>query len=281
MTENIWKAMALILFIPALMLQGCALDDVTVDVDNDAPPAAPRGVYSVTGDEEVLIKWYPNQESDLNGYIIYRSRREFEDYTEIADVGKKVSSYVDDEVENGITYYYAVSAIDFDGNESDLSPELVEDTPRPAGKNITLEDYILEPDISGFDFAHPERGAQAFDRTGVDIYFGIDTEVRVPYIYSDNDTQIQDLGYTDSMDDVDASPTLGFTTLFVEAIIGHTYAFLLPDGHYAKLRVKDIQIEWANGDDVWEAWMIFDWAYQLQVDNPELAPRRALVREEG
>jgi len=176
-------------------------------------------------------------------------------------------------VENGVTYYYAVSAFDSDGRESELSPEVVDDTPRPEGKNVKLEDYILEPDISGFDFSHPERGAQPFDLRGVDIYFGIDTEVSVPYIYSDNDTRMQDLGYTDSIDDVDVSPTKGFTILFVEAIIGHTYAFLVDEENYAKIRVTDMQIDWTNGD-VEEAWIAFEWAYQLQTGNPELAPSK-------
>ena len=273
MIKYIWKLMALVIFIPAFMLQGCAIDDVNVEVDDDTSPATPRGVTSVTGDEEVLIEWYPNQEKDLKGYIIYRSLKEYKNYTEIATVGSKVSSYVDDDVENGVTYYYAVSAFDYDNNESELSPELVDDTPRPAGRNIRLEDYFLEPDLGGFDFLRPERGAQAFDLRGVDIYFGVDTEVRVPYIYSDNDTEMQDLGYTDDMDDVDVSPTKGFTTEFVEALIGHTYAFLTPDGHYAKIRITDLEIDWINGD-VSEAWVTFDWAHQLQPYNPELAPAK-------
>ena len=265
----VWNLMTLGIFILAFVLGGCTVNDNDVVVIDDTPPATPRGVYSVTGDRQILIEWYPNQETDLRGYIVYRSLRELKDYDEIAEVGSEVSSYVDDDVENGITYYYAVSAFDFDDNESDLSPEIVDDTPRPAGRNVKLEDYILEPDRSGFDFLHPEKGAQAYHRREVDIYFGIDTEVMVPYIYSDNETEMQDLGYTDYMDDVDVSPTRGFTTLFVEAIIGHTYAFLTPDGHYAKIRVTNVH--WINGG-VQEAWITFDWAYQLQLGNPELAP---------
>ena len=277
MIRYMWKLMTLGIFIPALVLQGCAVDSNVnvVDVD-DTAPAAPRGVYSVTGDEQVLIEWYPNQEMDLKGYIVYRSFRKLEDYTEIARVGPKVTSYVDDDVKNGTTYYYAVSAFDFDDNEGDLSPEIVDDTPRPAGRNVKLEDYVLEPDRSGFDFSHPERGAQPYDRRGVDIYFGVgivDGEVLVPYIYSGSGTEMQDLGYTDYMDDVDVSPTLGFITEFVEAITGHTYALLMPDGHYAKLRVTKLEID-STGDEVREAWVDLDWAYQLQPDNPELAPAK-------
>ncbi|MGQ9608821.1 MAG: fibronectin type III domain-containing protein [bacterium] len=257
----------------ALLIQGCTFKSDEVIVVDDTPPAAPRGVYSITGDGQVFIKWYPNQEKDLKGYIIYRSTKKYGDYIELGRVSGKVTSYIDTDVKNGFTYYYAVSAIDYDGNESELSPDIVEDTPRPEGTNIKLNDYILDPARSGFSFSNPERGAQRFDNKSTDIYFGVDIEVNVPYIYSDSDVKMQDLGYTDSMDDIDVSPTRGFTELFVEAIIGHTYAFLMPDGHYAKIRITDIYIDWV-GNDVRDAWIVFDWAYQLQVNNPELAPER-------
>ena len=263
-------------FVLILVLQGCTVESGGSDiiVIDDTEPAAPRGVRSITGDEQVIVEWYPNQEKDLEGYIIYRGLEESGDYAEIGQVGPDADSFADHDVANGITYYYAVSAYDSDDNESDLSPETVEDTPRPAGRNVKLEDYYLEPDLSGFDFSYPERGAQAFDQRGIDVYFGVDIEVNVPYIYSDDGNMgIQDLGYTDHIDDVDVSPTQGFTKLFVEAIIGHTYALVMPDGHYAKIRITDLRIDWANGD-IGDAWAIFDWAYQLQPDNPELAPAR-------
>jgi len=260
-------------FILIIMFQGCTFQGSDCVIDDDTPPAAPRGVYSISGDGKVLITWYPNQEKDLNGYVIYRSTSKNGKYKEIGNVGAGVNSYVDDDdVKNGVTYYYAVSAYDFDNNESKLSPDIVEDTPRPEGKGIRLKDFIINPNISGFDFSSPERGAIAFDKTYTDIYFGVDTEVSVPYIYSDNDIKIQDLGYTESMDDIDVSPTKGFTTLFVEVIIGHTYAFFTPDGHYAKIRVTDLYVDWV-GNDIRDAWVVFDWAYQLQPDNPDLAPK--------
>ncbi len=279
MTGYIWKLMALVMFLPALVLQGCTVDGGDTIILDNMSPAEPRGVYSTTGDEQVLVEWYPNQETDLEGYIIYSNMEESGTYTEIARVGRSVTSFVDEDVENGVTYYYAVSAYDQDGNESDVSP-VIEDTPRPAGKNVRLEDYILMPNQSGFDFSRPERGAQNLDLRGVDIYFGVEVltgahdEVRIPYIYTvDDDIAVQDLGYTDSMDDIDVSPTKGFTFGFVEAIIGHTYAFLMPDDHYAKIRITRMEVDWTNGD-LLDAWMVFEWAYQLQTNNPELAPAK-------
>jgi hypothetical protein len=280
MIKHIWKLMSLIVLGSILILQGCTVEsgdgDIVV-IDDNTAPATPRGVYSITGDEYVTIVWYPNQETDLSGYAIYRSRREFEDYDEIATVGPKVTSYVDRDVENGTTYYYAVAAFDRDGNESDLSPETVDDTPRPAGTNVRLEDYILEPDLSGFDLSRPDKGVQPFDARNIDVYFGVgvvDDELSVPFIYTaDDNIGIQDLGYTDDIDDVDVSPSQGFTFAFAEAILGHTYTFLTLEGNYAKIRIVDIAVNRVGGD-IRSAWVTFDWAYQLQIDNPELAPGR-------
>ena len=262
----------------AILIQGCTIEggnDVIV-VDKE-PPARPRGVRAITGDGQVFIEWYGNEEYDLRGYIIYRSLNEIKDYVEIARVNSKVTSYLDTNVVNGTTYYYAVTAYDFDGNESDLSPEIVEDTPRPAGKNVELLDYILYPDFSGFDFSDARRGSQAFDKRGMDIYFGvgdINGQFVVPFIYTvTDDILIQDMGYTNSMDDVDASPTKGFTFGAVEAITGHTYCILTRENNYAKIRVTDVRIDFV-GNEIVDAWVVFDWAYQLQVGNPELAPAK-------
>jgi len=253
-----------------------SVEPQVIETTKDMPPFPPQGVSSITGDGYVVVNWLPNWESqlgekDLAGYIIYRSLQETENYGEIGRVGSDANSFTDRTVKNGITYFYAVSAVDAAGNESELSVENVFDTPRPAGKNVTLQDYSIVPQASGFSFIHSDR-IQLWDNNTTDIYFGVDTEVRVPYLYSDNN-QIQDMGFTDNMDEISFAPQNGFTTLFMEAIKGHTYVLLTSDGHYAKIRVSDVYIEWA-GEEVRSASITFDWAYQLQTGNPELAPKR-------
>ena len=49
----------------------------------------------------------------------------------------------------------------------------------------------------------------------------------------------------------------------VEAIVGHSYIVLTRDNHYAKFEVQ------ARGS----ASMLFDWAYQIDPNNPELTRR--------
>ena len=266
-----------IFFITLIAIYGCDTTrnscepEVIYRCDDGMPPAIPRGVQSITGDEKVTVEWYPNGENDLAGYSVWRSRDD-RDFDLLDEVSADTTSYVDRDVRNGETYYYAVAAFDTQGNESELSIESVDDTPRPEGI-ITLFDYTITPDKSGFDFSRPERGAIPWDASYTDIYFGFDEEVHVFYMYSDNDTEMQDMGYRDDMDKLDESPEnpLGFTTLFVEMLEGHAYIFYTPDGHCAKIWVTEIT------DDA----ITFDWAYQIDRENTELAPALSASQKGG
>ena len=53
-----------------------------------------------------------NTEPDLEGYEIWRSREPNGGYVRIATVGRRSTDYLDDDVRNGTTYFYAVMAFD-------------------------------------------------------------------------------------------------------------------------------------------------------------------------
>ena len=255
---------------PFCLILGCGSDDEDSPVQVDTePPATPRGVRSITGDGQVIVEWFPNGEADLAGYNIWRDDDGNEEFDLLAEVSSDSSdadvdrlSFVDEEVINGRSYSYAISAVDYDNNESDLSPEQVLDTPRPSGNNITLNDFNLIPNRSGFDFSQPARGAIIWDSPVTDIYFGFDPESNIRYLYSDNLTEMQDVGYHEYFDEVDVSPVRGFVTDFIELIGGHVYALLTPDGNYAKIHVIVVS----------DTAVTFDWAYQIDPGNPQLAP---------
>jgi hypothetical protein len=240
-------------------ISGCYIDaDDNTDTE---PPAVPRGVRTITGDEQVIIEWYPNGEYDLAGYQVWRGR-DGTNFDNLAEVSENATHYIDTTVRNGEIYYYAVSAYDVEGNESELSPENAWDTPRPEGRNITLDDYNIFPGRSGFDFSRPEKGSVPWDTPATDVYFGFDTEIGVSYLYSDNDTFMQDFGYHEDFDAVDVAPVDGYTTLFVELIEGHIYVLNTPDENFAKIRVRELD----------EGAVVFDWAYQTDPENVQLAP---------
>ena len=241
------------------VISGCYID--TNDAIDNEPPAVPRGVRTITGDEQVIVEWYPNGEYDLEGYQVWRGRDGI-NFDGLAEVSENTTRYIDTTVRNGETYYYAVSAYDVEGNESELSPEDAWDTPRPEGRNITLDDYNIFPERSGFDFSRPERGSIPWEPLTTDIYFGFDFNLGIPYLYSDNETLLQDLGYHENFDAVDLVPEIGYTTLFVELIEGHIYAIYTPDNNYAKIHVREL----------YEEAVVLDWAYQTEPENVQLAP---------
>lgn len=223
-----------------------------------APPAAPRGVYSVTGDGQVTLYWYPNGEKDLAGYDVYRGSACGGTYVLLGSTTS--SSFVDFNVVNGNTYYYAVLAYDIRGNESDLSYDCIFDTPRPEGV-VTLFDFNQYPTLAGFDFS--QEAVVAWNSANADIYLEFFAPNNVFYINTSVGVDIQDFGYVDNFDDVDFAPTQGWSTLgYEEVILGHAYIIWTADNHYAKIRVENI-----GASSVGLAW-----AYQTDPGNGELKP---------
>lgn len=245
------------LIISLLVLAGCCVEDADKE-----PPAVPRGLTSITGDEEVMLMWYENTEPDLAGYRIYRSLSPDGDYYMIGETN--LDYFLDCGLVNGQTYFYAISAFDGSGNESDLSYEIVYDTPRPEGFNQKIFDYHHYAAYAGWDFS----GCLVvpFNHSTCDFYYGYDDGNEVPYFYIGRPGGlIQDFGYTESLDDITYAPEHGWSaTGIVEAIVGHTYIIWTWDFHFAKFRVT------ARGQD----YVIFDWAYQVDPNNPELVVKQ-------
>ena len=239
--------------------------------DLDAP-SAPRGLSVITGDGEVVVSWLANPEPDVDGYDILRSRRAGQGFAVIGSVGAAATDYVDDTPQNGTTYHYAVAAIDDAGNVSDRSRDSAESTPRPEGGSVELHEFSVDPESSGFRFSEAEDGPVDWDADGdnwldddVDIGYWFDAEAGIPYFFSDHeDVLMQDLGFHEELWSIDAVPTQGYTVFSTEIVAEHVYAFVKPEGHYAKVRVTDVA----------PLVVTFDWAYQTQADNPNVAPAR-------
>ncbi len=243
-------------------LVGCEDDDC---IFNPAP-AAPQGVYSVTGDRAVYLYWYGPYEADIVEFIVWRSYEPVHNYREIgrrpAEDNRKLDlwiyEYVDETAQNGVTYHYAVSAVDEAGRVSHLSAEEVFDTPRPEGQ-VILFDVAIEPSLTGYHFAD----SSTVDSSLADVY--VDRFDGVLYLNAGNDyTHLQDMGYTDSLDEINYAPRYGWSQVgWVVITPGHTYVIWTDDGHFAKMRVKSINLNSVT----------FDWAYQTAPDNPELTAR--------
>jgi hypothetical protein len=71
---------------------------------------------------ELTLAWDPNQESDLAGYNVYWGAQS-RNYEHRVDVGLD-TTYTVSGLQDGGTYYFAVTACDGAGNESSYSQEL-------------------------------------------------------------------------------------------------------------------------------------------------------------
>jgi hypothetical protein len=249
------------------ILSGCEKKVYVVEPDT-TPPSSPKGVYCVTGDKAVYIYWERNDEPDFYKYKIYWAPEtdgiipepdsDFKYMTSITN-----ERYTDTDVENGTTYYYVITAVDNSGNESEPS-KILYDTPRPEGQNLILYDRAIDPEYAGIYFYSPQ-GARvvSWDSPLCDIY--LDKSSGIFYfnttLKDSTWNDIQDFGYTDNLTDIDVAPFEGWSELgYVEVILGHTYIIWTWDYHFAKLRVTNI---YSNS-------IRLEWAYQTDVDNPEL-----------
>lgn len=115
-----------------MMVEGDDSPSVAVFTRDIYPPAEPTGlqaVFSSVGQKPFVdVSWAPSMESDLAGYNVFRRSGNGEP-VKINQQLVPVPSYRDDSVAAGTTYYYAVSAVDLRGNESQRSAETVEAVP--------------------------------------------------------------------------------------------------------------------------------------------------------
>jgi hypothetical protein len=264
------KVIPILLAAAAVGLAGCNDGSSPRDV---TPPAAPRGLYSVTGDQSVTLSWLANTEGDLAGYRVYQAPCASGSNCPYDRIGAtSATQFMASGLANGVTRFFAVSAVDASGNESPLSYEDVFDTPRPAG-STALNNFVNGTAGAGWDFSSFAKVAS--DDPSADVFYGNNgsiaqmfaTEVpgASPGTYIPND--IQDAGYASSLDAVDYSPVgnnAGWSpTGTVELIPGHCYIVWTWDDHYAKFRVTGISSTTVS----------LDWAYQTAAGNPELHAR--------
>ena len=238
----------------ALLTAGCELHSVVFV--SDPSPAAPAALTSITADGAVYLSWEESAAVPPDHYRIYRGES-YELLNLLAATGE--CGYVDFAVYNGVTYFYGVSSVSTAGAESPLS-RVVGDTPRPEGYDLVLFDAGTRPDRSAFDFSGPVR--VPLDDPSCDVF----VECR-PYggalflSAAGPGTDLQDMGYTESLDDISWSPADGWNPEGLEMLIqGHTYVVWTNDNHFAKLRAVEVAATWAR----------LDWAYQVDPGNPEL-----------
>lgn len=248
----------------------------TVTIDLQAKLPAPQGIGSVSLNGAVQLYWSANSVTASAGtfdhYLVYSTSY---------DAGRGVcasnwvleGSTVSDgflvgDLTNGVSACYVVSAVTHDGHESQWSEARL-DTPRPDGRNVIVYARAARPDSSGFLFADEiaktigvvANGARAdldlfVDRRADGTVWLTPARAGVTMaLYSS--TPVSDLTA------VDRAPSTILVPGAYQAMPGYAYVFRVQKTsgvHFAALRVA-----YATSD-----YVVFDWAYQPAVGNPEL-----------
>ena len=243
----------------SIILYSCGVNDSFVVIDT-TPPAPPTGITVLNGDNRVDLAWNNNYENDLAGYNVYYSDSYNGKYTLIGSTSDNY--FIDYGASNGVTTYYAVTAYDYNGNESELSYDVIYATPRPEGFNQSIFDFRRYPDLAGYTFN--DYSVVPYDDLSTDFYF--ENYQGTFYIDVWNDTDIQDMGPTQDIWDIPYAPNSGWsTTKDAIAKVGHTYIIWTWDNHYAKVRVSNIT----------STRIVFDWSFQLVEGEHQLKPRKS------
>jgi hypothetical protein len=106
---------------------------VKIVAHDSFPPAVPSGVQAVYGGDPekpaIDLTWTPVSDDDLAGYNVYR-RGSSGEFSRINNSMVKTPSFHDGQVALGVTFTYAVTAVDIRGNESERSKETAERVPQ-------------------------------------------------------------------------------------------------------------------------------------------------------
>jgi RHS repeat-associated protein len=135
------------------------------------PPTAPTGLSGIAGNSVVSLNWTASSESDLAGYRVYMSADNGATWDAGASTaGSSATSHTVSGLANGVSYRFAVTAVDASGNESAKSntvdampvkPQTQPDTTAPSapvGLSGTAGDSVVslswtansESDLAGY-----------------------------------------------------------------------------------------------------------------------------------
>ncbi len=117
---------------PEVRIEGDDTPEIKVFAHDVFPPAVPGGlqaVFSGPGQQPFIdLIWAPVADTDLAGYNVYRHEEGTIPVKLNAEL-VKTPAYRDIQVVSGKTYFYSVSAVDEQGNESGRAAETSESVP--------------------------------------------------------------------------------------------------------------------------------------------------------
>ena len=137
------------LVLMAFIFSGCNNSDLDIpggtSIEEAIEPSAPQALAALCGDCTASLSWESpdsNGGLEITGYVIYRGTSS-STLSVLTNVGADEYCYCDETAENGVEYFYAVSAINTVGEGQQC--EVVSGTP------MTVPGTVLELDALGSD----------------------------------------------------------------------------------------------------------------------------------
>lgn len=111
---------------------------------------------------EVKVAWQPNTEPDLAGYVVYYGPKERPQRYRI-EVGRQ-TQYLISNLKAGETYYIAVTAVDYAGNESGFSQQLAARAGGGSeGSGAALKSFLLQSHPNPFHISSHKNTSFTFE----------------------------------------------------------------------------------------------------------------------
>lgn len=255
---------------------------VEVDVPFRTPPPVPTEVRVVALDGVNYVRWSDAARAadDFSFYRVYLDDPAGEAFL----LGETDSEgFLDELAVNGQTSRYFITSVDTQGHESGGSIAGA-GTPRPDFAGEFLYAFSDRPELSGFRFQDDEGVDPLVAGGDPSRHFRLEIDAAGWWLVPGPDAAAYPQGFVTTAlkcgpgadagcTDLSVAPTSGYGAQDVPLDAQTTYALRVrgDDGqiHYGALRV--VLLGFDQDDD---ALMIFDWAYQVQPNNPALAPAR-------
>ncbi|RMH14909.1 MAG: fibronectin type III domain-containing protein, partial [Gemmatimonadetes bacterium] len=268
-------------FDPDTGLETDSFEQPVVDVPSfDAPPA-PNGLEVIALDNANFLRWADNARavSDFANYRVYLIDPGSGQRVLLGETDSE--GFLDLVAVNGVTVTYVVSSVDVWGHESEVGAQ-ASGTPRPDFTGELLFAFEDVPGQSGFRFRESDAADPVVSGTSPLRHFRLEADAFGWWIVPGPGAAVFPEGrFTTALKcgpaadegcvDWTVAPTSGYTTADLRVDQEFTYMLRVPgdDGelHYGAIRVSIL-----GTDQSGNAIMIFDWAYQLQPGNPNLAP---------